>query len=124
MSVLMHHVTDMLLYVSVCALLAFKYKHIVSKYRLSAHSLSIETGRYHHNDRNDRTCSLYNMNILEDEYHFVLVCPFYSTIGDKYIKPYYYNTPSTFKLTQLLSIDSSKHLIKLCKYLTTATMHR
>ena len=64
------------------------------------------------------------MNILEDEYHFVLVCPFYSTIRDKYIKPYYYNTPSTFKLTQLMSTDSSKHLIKLCKYLTTATMHR
>ena len=64
------------------------------------------------------------MEILEDEYHFVLVCPFYSTVRDKYIKPYYYNTPSTFKLTQLMSIDSSKHLIKLCKYLTTATMHR
>ena len=66
-------------------------------------------------------CSLCNMNIgglhvLEDEYHFVLVCPFYSTIRDKYIKPYYYNTPSTFKLTQLMSTDSSKHLIKLCKY--------
>ena len=44
-------------------------------------------------------CSLCNINILEDEYHFVLVCPFYSTIRDKYIKPYYYNTPSTFKLT-------------------------
>ena len=44
-------------------------------------------------------CSLCIMNILEDEYHFVLVCPFYSTIKDKYIKPYYYNTPSTFKLT-------------------------
>ena len=62
------------------------------------------------------------MNILEDEYHCVLVCPFYSIIRDKYIKPDYYNTPSTFKLTQLLSIDSSKHLIKLCIYLTT--MHR
>ena len=100
------------------------HKHILSKYRLSAHSLSIETGRYHHIDRNNRICSLCNMNILEDEYHFVLVCPFYSTIRDKYIKPYYYNTPSTFKLTQLMSTDSSKHLIKLCKYLTTATMHR
>ena len=93
--------------------IASKYKHILSKYRLSAHSLSIETGRYHQIDRNYRICSLCNMNILEDEYHFVLVCPFYSTIRDKYI-----NTPSTFKLTQLMYIDISKHLIKLCKYLT------
>ena len=69
--------------------IALKYKHILSKYRLSAHNLSIETGRYHHIDRNFRICSLCNMNILEDEYHFVLMCPFYSTIRDKCIKPYY-----------------------------------
>ena len=104
--------------------IALKHKHILSKYRLPAHSLSIETGGYHHIERNNRMCSLCNMNILGDEYHFVLVCPLYSTIRDNYIKPYYYNTPSTFKLTQLISIDSSKHLIKLGKYLTTATMPR
>ena len=56
--------------------IALKYKHILSKYRLSAHSLSIETGRYHNISRNNRICSLCNMNTLEDEYHFVLVCPF------------------------------------------------
>ena len=44
--------------------IALKYKYILSKYRLSAHGLSIETGRYHHIDRNDRICSLCNMNIL------------------------------------------------------------
>ena len=53
--------------------IALKYKHILSKYRLSAHSLSIETGRYHHIDRNNRICSLCNMNILENEYHFVQI---------------------------------------------------
>ena len=90
--------------------LAYSVSYIMS------HPLS-----YTHIDRNDRMCSLCNMNILEDEYH---VCPFYSTMRDKYIKTYYYNTPSTFKLTQLMSTDRSKYLIKLCKYLTTATMHR
>ena len=81
--------------------IALKYKHILSKYRLSAHILSIETGRYHQIARNGRICSLCIMNILEDEYHFVVVCPFYSNIRYKYIKPFYYNTPSTFKLTHL-----------------------
>ena len=38
--------------------IALKYKHILSKYGLSAHSLSIETGRYHHIGRNNRICSL------------------------------------------------------------------
>ena len=78
-------------------IIALKYKHILSKYRLSAHILSIETGRYHHIDRNDIIWSLCIMNIFEDEYHFILVCPYYSTIRDKYIKPYYYNTPSIYQ---------------------------
>ena len=72
------------------------YKYVVSNNLC----LSIETGRYHHIDRNNRICSLCNMNILENEYHFVLVCPLYSTIRDKYIKPYYYKTPSRWHCTK------------------------
>ena len=79
--------------------IALKYKHILSKHRLFSHNVSIETGRYHNIDRDNRICSLCNMNVIEDEYHFVLVCPFYSTIRDTYIKPYYKNKPSTFKMT-------------------------
>ena len=52
--------------------IALKYKHILSKYRPSAHGLFIETGRYHHLDRNDRMCSLCN-NPIADLF-FVLGC--------------------------------------------------
>jgi hypothetical protein len=37
--------------------------------------LNVETGRYQNVARENRICLSYNMNALEDKYHFVLVCP-------------------------------------------------
>lgn len=58
------------------------------KIRLSAHSLRIQTGRYARNriPRNERYCQYCNTNDLEDEFHFVLICPCYSEIRNKLIK--------------------------------------
>ena len=51
--------------------------------RLSSHKLLIETGRYANRSlqRNERKCTFCDMNDLEDEYHFVLVCPVYADLG-------------------------------------------
>ena len=61
----------------------------MTKFRISTHSLSIETGRYERKPnkenklikilREERTC-LYciNNNDVEDEMHFLLKCPLYS----------------------------------------------
>ena len=46
--------------------ITFKYKQILCKYRISAHSLSIETGMYHNIDRYNIICSLCNMNVVEE----------------------------------------------------------
>ena len=37
----------------------------------------VEEGRFRGIERNLRICSLCPMNIMEDEYHFLLVCPTY-----------------------------------------------
>ena len=60
----------------------------ISKIRLSAHSLRIQTGRYsrHRLPRNERYCQCCNTLDIEDEYHFVLVCPCYNNIRKTYIK--------------------------------------
>ena len=39
--------------------------------------LTIETGRFCNTKREDRLCKLCNLNFIEDEIHFTLVCPFY-----------------------------------------------
>ena len=43
-----------------------------------------------------------------------------SQLCQKYIKPYYYRNPSSFKLAQLLSVCNVKELNNLDKYLFLA----
>ena len=50
----------------------------------SCHKLRIETGRYDKIPRDERLCSLCNCNKIEDETHFLLDCPSYSSIRDRF----------------------------------------
>lgn len=99
-------------------------KSVLCKYRICAHSLNVEKGRYKNLPRNERKCSFCNMGEMEDEFHFVLVCPAFLDIREKYIKPYYYRKPSFFKFVQLFSKDNFKSTHKLCQYLVKATHRR
>ena len=49
----------------------------LSRFRCSAHKLMIEEGWYRNIERMQRLCQYCNMNIIEDEFHFLLVCPAY-----------------------------------------------
>ena len=46
-------------------------------FRSSSHNLETEVGRHHYNkaERHNRLCRVCNRKIVEDEYHFLLVCP-------------------------------------------------
>ena len=46
--------------------------------------------------RNERKCILCNLNVLEDEFHFVLQCTKYNDLSKKYIKKYYWSRPSNW----------------------------
>ena len=57
-----------------------------TRFRLSAHSLEIEAGRYLNIKRENRFCKMCNVRAVESEYHFLLCCPKYRRIRCKYIK--------------------------------------
>jgi hypothetical protein len=57
-----------------CRPVNYMFKPLISRYRLHAHSLNIETGRYYNIDRHARMCNMCNNNDIEDEYHFILEC--------------------------------------------------
>ena len=97
-----------------------KCRNIITKFCISAHKLSIETGRFNAVAREDRTCSKCNLNEFEDEFHFILKCPYYNDIRLQYIKPYFYNRPSVHKLTKLLGSNNTRALCSLEKYLLQA----
>lgn len=50
------------------------HSSLLAQIRSSCLNLNVETGRYQSFDRHFRLCQCCNMNITEDEYHFVLVC--------------------------------------------------
>ena len=64
-----------------------KARNEISKFRCSAHKLLVvERGQYQNVDRNRRICKNCNMNMVEDEYHFLLDCPAYRDLRKIYFK--------------------------------------
>ena len=94
----------------------------ICKFRISAHSLNVQSGRYANNriPRNERICKLCNMEEVEDEYHFVLICPKYMQLRKKYISDFFYTKPSMYKLVTLMRSNKNDTLIKLASFIRSA----
>ena len=52
--------------------------------------------------------------------HFVLICPSYNEIRQKYIKRYFRQKPSMFKFIDLLNCQNQSDVIKLGKFIYEA----
>ena len=92
-----------------------KYKTSLTRFRTSSHNLSFETGRYDNTAREQRLYQSCNMKKVEDEYHFLLVCPNYRALRQKFFKPYFCHWSSLKKfetLTSLKNITSQNSLAK------------
>ena len=113
---LIDHVT---LQFYLCKPIPMHIKKYITKIRLSSHNLHVESGRTNNTPRSERKCFFCN-NDIEDEFHFVLMCPVYVDLRKKYIKKYYWERPSVFKLTQLLSVNNVSELCSLGKYIRDA----
>ena len=100
-----------------------KLRNVVSKVRLSFHRLAIESGRHIGTERQNRKCIFCTTNDIEDEYHFVLICPRYSNLRMHYIKICYYRDPSMLKFIQLLNA-AGKTLKHLAVYISKAFEER
>ena len=48
----------------------FKHRQAVTKLRISAHKLTVETGRYNNTPYNDRLCRFCDLNEVGDAHHF------------------------------------------------------
>ena len=102
-----------------------KFRVALSKLRTSSHRLEIKMGRWTRpvrtpiEDRKSKHC-----HTLEDEYHFILECPFYSNIRTLYIKRYYHTRPSMFKLVELMSCNNKKQTRNLATFIFKAFEER
>ena len=53
----------------------FNKRVAVTKLRLSAHNLPVETGRYSNTPKQNRVCTFCNLGEVGDEFHYCMVCP-------------------------------------------------
>ena len=96
-------------------MLPVNLRKFITRLRISAHSLRIQSGRYARNriQRNERYYQSCSKRDIEDEYHFMLICPCYSDIRKLYIKRYYCIHPSMFTF---ISLMQSNNRNEICKY--------
>ena len=79
-----------------------KDKIALARFRTS----SDNTGRYENTSRQERICRSCNMNQIEDEYHYFLVCPHFRELRTKYLKLHFCHWPTLNKFEALLSTTS------------------
>ena len=95
-----------------------KYRVMQSKFRLSAHDLEIERGRYgkkrtKSEEKYWEYCRTSNSLAMEDEFYFLMVCRLYDTRKNYYAEKYlwfiskYQN--NLLKKPILLANESRKH---------------
>lgn len=101
-----------------------KYRIELAKFRCSAHRLAVEEGRYRNIEREQRLCVYCNMSVVEDEYHFLLICPLYRELRVKYLPRYYYTWPNLNKFKSLLNTNKSILLKNMANFLYMAKQKR
>ena len=106
--------------------LKFEKEYLGSRYhiRCSAHKLIIEEGRYRNIDSNRRLCIKCSMNVIENEFHFVLVCPFYRQLRNECVMSYYLHWRSLFKFKRLMKSTNNKLITKVAKFVYLASRLR
>ena len=93
------------------------YRVALTKLRTANHKLPIEKGRYRNLPREERKCSLCDLDRIGDEFHFLLECKKFDDIRAKYLPKHFYVRPNYFKYSQLLSTHSKKKLLNLGKFI-------
>ena len=73
------------------------------RFRTTNNPLPVNRLRFIGVERHERICNKCNLNDIGDEFHYLLVCPFFKRKRQLIFDKYYYEKPNTFKLYNLLN---------------------
>ena len=94
-------------------ILPVNLRKLLCKFRTMNHSMPIEKGRHLGIERDQRLCTLCNMNIIGDEFHYLFECDHFSQERKIAFPNYYYNHPNSYKLDDLMNCKNKNKLVKL-----------
>ena len=100
------------------------FRRALCKFRVSNHNLCVESGRAENIPRAQRLCFMCNLNQVETEFHFCLVCPAYRHLRTKFLPTYCWELPSVVKFSRLLKSNHPNILIGLSKFIFYAFKQR
>ena len=89
------------------------------KFRTSNHKLPVEVGRWENIPYEDRKCRLCDKNDIGDEFHYLLICPYFADDRKLFLKPYFYLRPNILKFKDLLQTTNKTILFKLSQFVKT-----
>ena len=96
-----------------------KARNCLLRIRLGVSQLRSHRLRFARNAEADLACPFCNYEI-ESEIHFILSCPMYNGIRDKYIPRKYVRCPSRFKLSTLFASKNKYLQLRLATFLHKA----
>ena len=102
-----------------------KYSRALAKFRMSNHQLEIENGRRHYTVRNERYCKyclLFNINVVEDEFHFLSNCMLYND-RRKICSPFLI-TNSMYNFCMVMRSKDKNIMFSLSKFIFLANIKR
>ena len=79
--------------------------------------VEVEVSRWENIVYEDRKCNLCDKNDLGDEFHYLLICPYFQNERKDLLKRYYYLRPNTFKFQELLNCKNKQVLLNLSKFM-------
>ena len=100
-------------------------RRALTKFRISNYQLAIELGRFKRPPQtvSERICPMCHLNVVEDEIHFVLICPLYNVLREPLLKlASTLNKSFTFltmlnKFTYIMSNDNASMINVLANYI-------
>ncbi len=100
-------------------LLEPKYAIPISKFRCNNHRMPIVTGRYANIDRLARVCTLCYLGDVNDEYHYLLRCPYFCHLRKRFLKrEHICHANAKITMKHILTSDNIEELIDLSKFMT------
>ena len=91
------------------------------RFRTTNSPLPVNHQRFLGIERHERLCKKCSLDEIGDEFHYLLICPFFKNDRKKLIDNIYYERPNTDKLHKLLNCTMKQPILKLKYFISIIT---
>ena len=100
--------------------LGFKDRIAMTRFRCRNHQLPISKRLNNEND--DTTCKLCQVGDTGDEFHYLLVCPYFNETRKRYLGVGSYSNPNIFTIKVLLQTNNVVKMRNVARFMDTITV--